>query len=65
MAMLSMILDNKIIETRLFPNAHLKIEGYVQGLKNDMLEQNDDLLKESKGTPEFKVEVVPRKITRH
>lgn len=62
MALVTLLVDNQVIETRLFPNAHLKIEGYLQGLKYDMLERNNDILDSMKAIPEFRVEVPKRKI---
>lgn len=60
-----MHLGNKVIETRWFPDGHLLIEGYLQGLKLDLLEQNDDIVRMSKKEPYFEVQVGPKKITRN
>ena len=60
---MTMHLGNEVIEIRWFPDGHLLIEGYLQGLKLDLLEQNDDLVRVSKSEPRFEVRVGPDKIT--
>jgi hypothetical protein len=62
MAIVTMILGKQVVESRFFPNTHLLIEGYLQGLKQDMLEQNDDLIKQQDAVPTFEVKVTPKKI---
>lgn len=58
MASVTLTINNQAIETRFFPDQHLKLEGYLQGLKLDMLEQNDDILRMVPEKPEFQVEVI-------
>jgi hypothetical protein len=65
MATVSMIVNNNVIETKVLPNSHLKIEGYLQGLKNDMLERNDELIHLAKENPEFIVAISSRKVIRN
>ena len=66
MAMVTMTLGKLVVESRFFPNSHLLINGYLQGLKLDMLEQNDDLIKQQDAVPVFEVEVTPKKkVTRN
>ena len=62
MAIVTMTIGKQVIESRFFPNSHLLINGYLQGLKLDMLEQNDDLIKLHEATPKFEIEVTPKKI---
>jgi hypothetical protein len=62
MAIVTMILGKQVVESRVFPNSHLLINGYLQGLKQDMLEQNDDLVKQQEAVPKFEVEITPKKI---
>lgn len=64
MAIVTLFADEKVIETKIIPNNHLKIEGYLQGLQTDMLERNEALLK-CTVRAEFRVEVIPRKIIRN
>ena len=54
-----------MIEMRWFPDEHLSIEGYVKGLKLDMLEQNDDVIREFKKEPVFQIERQTKNITRN
>ena len=57
--LVQMIVGNKLIDQRQFPDKNLSIEGYVEGLKNDMIEQNEDILDLTKEKPEFKFEAFP------
>jgi len=54
-----MILGNKLVEVRQFPDRNLSIEGYIEGLKKDMIEQNEDIIDLSNEQPEFKFEAFP------
>ena len=54
-----MIVGNKLIDLRQFPDKNLSIEGYVEGLKNDMIEQNEDIIDLTDEKPEFKFESFP------
>jgi hypothetical protein len=54
-----MIVGNKLIDVRHVPDRNLSIEGYVEGLKNDMLEQNEDIIDLTKEKPEFRFEAFP------
>jgi hypothetical protein len=65
MASVTMRIDNKVIETRWFPDSHLLIKGYLQGLKQDLLEQNDDIIQLSNSAPEFEVQATPKQIIRN
>ncbi|HVG40054.1 MAG TPA: hypothetical protein VM888_00485 [Chitinophagaceae bacterium] len=62
MAIVTMTVNDKVIETSIFPDAHLKIEGYLQGLKLDMIERNEDIIDLTVDKPQFVVEIVSRKI---
>lgn len=62
MAFFIMRLNSEVIEARNIPDAHLLIKGYLQGLQQDMLEQNDDIIKQREKEPEFEVRVVSKKI---
>lgn len=65
MAFITLILDKQAIETRFFPDQHLRIEGYLQGLAIDLLEQNSDLVELILERPYFKVEIIPKRITNY
>lgn len=52
-----MRINTEVIETRWFPSNHLLIEGYLDGLINDMLECNDDIIKLNRKGPEFQVKM--------
>jgi hypothetical protein len=54
-----LIVGNKIIELRQFPDKNLSIEGYIEGLKKDMIEQNEDVIDLTSEKPEFEFEVFP------
>ena len=54
-----MIVGNKLIDFRQFPDKNLSIEGYVEGLKKDMIEQNEDIIDLTDEKPEFKFEACP------
>ncbi|HUQ96569.1 MAG TPA: hypothetical protein VM010_02820 [Chitinophagaceae bacterium] len=56
-----MILDDKILESKFFPDAHLAIAGYFRGLQQDMLERNDDLIQTGHSIPEFELLVEPKR----
>jgi hypothetical protein len=62
MASMTMYLNGIVVESRWFPDHHLTIDGYLQGVKQDLLEQNEDLLANNKTTPEFEVKAIPKKI---
>jgi len=53
-----MTLNNKIIEARTIEPRNLEIEGYMQGLQNDMLENNEDIIDLSKDKPTIRFEIV-------
>ena len=54
-----MIVGNKLVDLRYFPDRNLAIEGYIEGLKHDMIEQNEDMIDGSKEQPEFRFESFP------
>jgi len=60
-----MRINDQVVETRTFPSDHLLIAGYLKGLKIDMLEQNDDLIKGTHATPVFDLVIERKRITRH
>lgn len=61
MASLTLTINDQAIETRFFPDQHLKLEGFLQGLKLDMLELNHEVLKSVPEKPVFHVEVFAKK----
>ena len=50
-----MTVENAIIEARIIPDKNLQIPGYFEGLKNDMIESNEDLIDLNKEKPEFRL----------
>lgn len=56
-----MTLNEKIIESRFVPDKNLLIEGYMKGLKRDMIEQNEDIIDLSEEEPKFYFEEWPVK----
>lgn len=48
-----MKVKDKVIEARFIPAKNLQISGYMEGLKKDMIEQNEDIIDLTKETPEF------------
>ncbi len=61
-----MTIDGAIVDQRVVPSQNLTIEGYLQGLQNDMIEQNEDILDLSTQKPEFVLQTFPiKKITRN
>ena len=65
MSIITMFADQKLIESRFIPDGHLRIEGYLQGLKNDMIEKNNDVIDPSKNELRFTVEPFPKRIVRN
>ena len=66
--LVTLTLGGKAVETRDVPAKNLQIEGYFEGLINDMLEQNEDVIDLTKQTPQFVItgdERPPKKIVRH
>jgi hypothetical protein len=51
-----MLVGDNLIDVRLVPDRNLSIEGYIEGLKNDMPEQNEDIIDLTKEKPEFRLE---------
>jgi hypothetical protein len=51
-----MTVADKVIETRVIPLKNLQISGYLEGLKKDMIEQNEDIIDLTKEKPEFRLE---------
>jgi hypothetical protein len=47
-------LDNKVIDARSVPEKNLEISGYFEGLKRDMIEQNEDIIDLSQQKPQFR-----------
>ena len=63
---IQMIVGSKVVDFRQFPDKNLLVEGYLEGLKNDMIEQNEDIMDLSEEQPEFRVEPFPaRKLYRN
>jgi hypothetical protein len=56
---IQMMVGNKLVDFRQFPDMNLLVEGYLEGLKNDMIEQNEDIMDLSQEQPEFKLEPFP------
>jgi hypothetical protein len=51
-----MTVADKVIEARVIPLKNLQIAGYLEGLKKDMIEQNEDIIDLTKEKPEFRLE---------
>jgi hypothetical protein len=59
-----MTIDGTIVDQRVVPSQNLTIEGYLQGLQNDMIEQNEDFIDLSTQKPEFILQTSPiKKVT--
>lgn len=56
-----MTIDGTIVDQRVVPSQNLTIEGYLQGLQNDMIEQNEDIIDLSTQRPEFVLQTFPIK----
>jgi hypothetical protein len=52
----TMLLGEVVIESRVIPTRNLEIDGYLKGLQQDMMEQNEDILNSTKENPTFKIE---------
>jgi len=57
-----MTIAEKLIEARVVLPKNLQIAGYMEGLKKDMIEQNEDIINLYKEEPEFKFEDSPGKL---
>jgi hypothetical protein len=57
---ITLIVDGKTVESRFVPSENLQINGYLQGLKNDMIEHNEDLIDLTKPAIKFVITDVPR-----
>lgn len=53
-----MTVGNNIIEARDIPDKNLQVEGYLEGLKKDMIEKNEDIIDLTTERPEFKFQVI-------
>ena len=51
-----MTVADKVIEARVIPLKNVQIAGYLEGLKQDMIEQNEDIIDFTKEKPEFRLE---------
>lgn len=61
-----MTIDGTVIDQRVVPSQNLSIEGYLQGLQNDMIEQNEDIIDLSVQKPQFFLQTYPvKKVTRN
>jgi hypothetical protein len=58
-----MKVNDKIIVSRFIPYKNLQNEGYMEGLKKDMIEQNEDIMDLTRETPEFVYEEIQIKVT--
>jgi hypothetical protein len=52
---------DKVVEARIISERHLNIDGYLEGLKKDMIEANEDVLDLSDEQPVFKLTPFPQK----
>ena len=50
---LQLKIGNTTVEARHIPAKHLQIAGYFEGLKNEMIEQNADIIDDCQEKPEF------------
>ena len=46
-----MTVADKVIEARVIPLKNVQIAGYLEGLKQDMIEQNEDIIDFTKENP--------------
>lgn len=58
---ITLYLGNEIVESRFIPQKNLSIDGYLEGLKNDMMEQNEEIMDLSHEKPVIVVENLPAK----
>lgn len=61
MAEAIMRINKKVIDVRWFPSNNIMIKGYLDGLVNDMLECNNDIIKRNRNEPEFQVRIKTRR----
>lgn len=63
----TLLVNGKAIESRPVPTKNLSIEGYFEGLKIDMLEQNEDIIDLTEQKAEFVISDFdpPKKIIRN
>lgn len=54
-------LADKVLEARIVSERNLNIGGYLEGLKNDMIEANEDILDLSDEEPIFTITPFPTK----
>lgn len=54
-----MMIGNRLVDLRQFPDKNLAIKGYLEGLRNDMIEQNEDIIDLGKEPPQFRFEFFP------
>jgi len=55
----TLIINGRPVESRFIPDGHLQVKGYLQGLQNDMIEQNEDILELTELKPEFVISDIP------
>ena len=58
---ITLYLGNEIVESRFIPQKNLSIDGYLEGLENDMMEQNEEIMDLSHEKPAIVVENLPAK----
>jgi hypothetical protein len=56
---ITLIINGKPIESRFVPDGNLQLQGYLQGLQNDMIEQNEDILDLTESKAEFVISDFP------
>jgi len=63
----TLLVNGKAIESRPVPTKNFSIEGYFEGLKNDMLEQNEDIIDLTGSRAEFVISNfdLPKKIIKN
>ena len=53
--LVSLIVDGKAVDNRLIPDRNFKIPGYLEGLKQAIIEENEDIIDLSEGEVQIKI----------
>jgi hypothetical protein len=56
---ITLIVNGKTVESRFVRSENLLINGYLQGLKNDMIEHNEEVIDLTKPAIQFVITDVP------
>ena len=64
MAIITLKLDKELIASRTFTDSHIYIPGYVEGLKQDIIEEHEEIIYLNNRKPQLEIIPFASPITR-